>query len=466
MTTTHVDERRTVASAELGDRLDDFTGTGRLFSFLFTTVGVGLLALAPASQGTERVALLALGVMGNLAGLGSWRLPWMALPKPVRRWIFLPPVMVIYAAAWFVPGHPFATAIIMCFMAVWLPFGFGRVTVVGTTIVLLPVAPLALRVVAADTTELAALSCGLLVMLTGLGASIYWLRDQLDAARAEAGRVVREQADLEHGRQREQQEVAAARAQAAAEELERVQDLQRRVASETRALTDVAAAVDDRTSSIRDAVESLVTGLGGVRAAAHDADAISEAVEGRAGEADRAMASLHAAVGGIAAASESIRGIASQTGLLALNATIESARAGEAGRGFAVVASEVRDLAARSAEEAEAIADVVATVTDDVVRAIERVTAISEEMGRLRSHGHELAREVDTQQQVVTDIQREVTATAAAAGRVADAATSLDQAVGTAVTSPGDRADGSRAPADEHGSTVGTVALAGSVAVP
>lgn len=66
---------------------------------------------------------------------------------------------------------------------------------------------------------------------------------------------------------------------------------------------------------------------------------------------------------------ETIRGFAMQTRLIALNAAIEAARAGASGRSFAVVASEVRTLAAS-------------------------VSGATEEIERIVSGNHQLAREV------------------------------------------------------------------------
>jgi len=108
---------------------------------------------------------------------------------------------------------------------------------------------------------------------------------------------------------------------------------------------------------------------------------------------------------GISDSSERIReiigmidGISFQTNILALNAAVEAARAGEQGRGFAVVASEVRTLAARSAQAARDIRELITdsaervahgaslmdragTTMHDIVSAVRQVTTIMADLG-------------------------------------------------------------------------------------
>jgi methyl-accepting chemotaxis protein len=112
---------------------------------------------------------------------------------------------------------------------------------------------------------------------------------------------------------------------------------------------------------------------------------------------------------------QTITELADQTGLLALNAAVEAARAGVHGRGFAVVAREIRELADRSASEAEGMDNAVR----DIRATLDRAVALMQ-----RTRGEVLS-VADASGSWVDELDRMVLASesvAAAGHRIVDAA--------------------------------------------
>lgn len=99
----------------------------------------------------------------------------------------------------------------------------------------------------------------------------------------------------------------------------------------------------------------------------------SEVISETNSEVAESMKKLQERTSAVRSIADTIFSISSQTNLLALNASIESARAGEAGRGFAVVADEIRQLAEKTRQETEDIANILAELSNNAQMAAEAV---------------------------------------------------------------------------------------------
>ena len=151
----------------------------------------------------------------------------------------------------------------------------------------------------------------------------------------------------------------------------------RRVASEVREVSSLAASIEEVARVRREETAGALLTLIKIKQSVQDA-----AEETRA---------LHAAVGDIATFVETVNQIAEQTNLLGLNAAIEAARAGEEGAGFAVVAGEVRKLAQQARAGAVDVASITRAVTERVTTAARAMEAGAAHVGEIE----EVAQQVE-----------------------------------------------------------------------
>lgn len=173
---------------------------------------------------------------------------------------------------------------------------------------------------------------------------------------------------------------------------------QGRAVKESARLTEqIATAIQQVTTEARSGADESQQAA---RAAEAGAGTISETIQGM--ERIRSQVSLSAQrvqemgershqIGRIL---ETIEDIAAQTNLLALNAAIEAARAGEHGKGFSVVADEVRQLAEKSSQSTQEIAELIrgiqATVNDAVQAMAESVSEVEAGVKQANTAGQSL----------------------------------------------------------------------------
>ncbi|MGY5452579.1 Cache 3/Cache 2 fusion domain-containing protein [Agarivorans sp. MS3-6] len=142
----------------------------------------------------------------------------------------------------------------------------------------------------------------------------------------------------------------------------------------------VAAAIEEMSSSAASVAEQVEDIANSVRAADTNSQQGAELVERMVSEIDLLNQQLHSSAeaielvgkesNNIQDVTKMINDIADQTNLLALNAAIEAARAGEQGRGFAVVADEVRTLAQRTQESVKEVEDIIGKLQSSTNNAV------------------------------------------------------------------------------------------------
>jgi len=120
-------------------------------------------------------------------------------------------------------------------------------------------------------------------------------------------------------------------------------------------LEETAASIEEITSNMQTSGEHIAK----MTAYANEVSSSVKTGQELASKTASSMDEINTQTKAIADAITVIDQIAFQTNILSLNAAVEAATAGEAGKGFAVVAQEVRNLAARSADAAKEIKELV-----------------------------------------------------------------------------------------------------------
>ncbi|WOT05166.1 methyl-accepting chemotaxis protein [Shewanella youngdeokensis] len=151
--------------------------------------------------------------------------------------------------------------------------------------------------------------------------------------------------------------------------MQTIVDTNRRADSQSLQTNQVAAAIEEMSSSFAEVNDNTQQAAKEINASLESASQGHEhllKVVTSIGELREEVIHFSAVVDSIEQDSHAIstvlseiKGIAEQTNLLALNAAIEAARAGESGRGFAVVADEVRQLSIRTSQSTAQISDIV-----------------------------------------------------------------------------------------------------------
>jgi methyl-accepting chemotaxis protein len=185
------------------------------------------------------------------------------------------------------------------------------------------------------------------------------------------------------------------------------ENLSQRTSEQASALEEIAATIEETTSSMRQNAENADV------ANKLAAETMQTAQKGGivVGDAVKAINDINEESKKIEEITTVISEIAFQTNLLALNAAVEAARAGEQGRGFAVVAGEVRNLAQRSGASVKEIGAILRSTIEKVEKGTnlanqsgESLAVIIDSIKKLNRIVSEIAVSTDEQKQGASQI--------------------------------------------------------------
>ncbi len=176
-------------------------------------------------------------------------------------------------------------------------------------------------------------------------------------------------------------------------------------------MNSVAAATEQSSTNISivaDSAGDMKATLGEAVQSCYKAQHISENATSAVDGASSKVKLLGEAAKDISKITEVITEIAEQTNLLALNATIEAARAGEAGKGFAVVASEIKNLAAQTTGATHDIRNKVTGIqnsTSETVTEVDNISAVIAEVNEIVST---IAAAIEEQSAAATEVANNI----------------------------------------------------------
>ncbi len=172
-----------------------------------------------------------------------------------------------------------------------------------------------------------------------------------------------------------------------------INDRTQTIVQASHAMTDQSEKMNESASEVTKAAESssfslkqLLETIREISTSCTKEAEMARSTKGTAESLVEGMGELRAASNEVGSISGMINSIASKTRLLALNATIEAAAAGEAGKGFAVVANEVKELAQQSTLAANQIQEKIVamqTQADLQTDAVQRIASVIDEFAEI-----------------------------------------------------------------------------------